>query len=185
LSSRQTRLPYLLVDTQTVQFNYQSDYWLDVQAFGDQLAKVEDHGHLELDACSYLSPVVKAGELYRGEFLANFHPTGSRSLDEWLLGWREHLQRQASIIFQALAEFHFFHGELEQAQCYAQRVLHLDPWNEATHRLLLRVLLLSQGRGAAVQYHHDFREALCTELGIEPEHETLALVNHIRRHGKV
>jgi predicted ATPase/DNA-binding SARP family transcriptional activator len=173
--------PHLLVKNQRIQFNRQSDYWLDVETLGALVAKTERHRHRRLDACpSCLSQLGEAAEYYRGEFLANLHPAGSPLLDEWLLIQRERLQQQACITMQALATSHLARGEPDVARRYARRLLYLDPWNEAAQRLMLHSLLLMEGRNAVLQHYGAFRQELADELGVEPEDATLALVEQIR-----
>lgn len=173
--------PHLLIEHQTVQFNRQSDYWLDVGAFRTLLARTGDHRHRRLDACpACVARLGEAAELYCGEFLATFHPAGSPSLDEWLLMQREGLQQQACLALQALASSYLARGEPEEARQYARRLLSLDPWNEAAQRLMLRALLLVEGRNAALQHYNAFRQELAGELGVKPEDATQDLVAQIR-----
>ncbi len=177
---READPPHLLTDPQTIQFNRQSDYWLDVEAFKTLLTSTQRHPHRRLEAClTCVSQLAQASEYYRGDFLAGIHPSGSLALDEWLLIQREQLGQQACLALRALTSSHLAHSEPDPARRYAQRLLYLDPWNEATQRLLLRALTLSDGRNAALQHYRSFRQALADELGVEPEDETLALVQQI------
>ena len=178
---READPPHLLTDPQTIQFNRQSDYWLDVETFEALLANTQRHRHRRLDAClTCVSQLAQASEYYRGDFMAGLHPAGSPVLDEWLLIERERLGQQACTALHALASAHLARGETEPARGYARRLLRLDPWNEAAQRLLLRALTLSDGRNAALKHYRAFRRALAGELGVEPEDETLALVEQIR-----
>ncbi|MBL7183537.1 MAG: AAA family ATPase [Anaerolineae bacterium] len=172
---------HLLTDPQTIQFNRRSDHWLDVEVFKALLANTQRHRHRRLDAClTCVSQLAQAVEYYRGDFLAGLHPAGSPAFSEWLLIQRERLGQQACTALHALAGSHLARGEPEAARQYARRLLHLDPWNEAAQRLLLCALTLSDGRNAALQHYQEFRQALADELGIEPEDETLALVEQIQ-----
>lgn len=172
---------HLISDSQTIQFNPQSDHWLDVAEIKRLLTATERHPHRRLDACpTCVSKLGQAGELYRGEFLAGLDLREASSLDEWLLLQREQLHQQACSVFHTLASSHLARGEPEAARRHARRLLQLDPWNEPGHRLLLRSLTLSDGRSAALQHFEEFRETLASELRVEPEDETLALVDLIR-----
>ena len=44
--------PHLLIGHQTIQFNHQSDHWLDAEVFRTLVARTENHRHRRLDACS-------------------------------------------------------------------------------------------------------------------------------------
>ena len=181
IGDQEAEPPHLLTDPQTIQFNRHSDYWLDVATFKTLLDNTQHHRHRRLEAClTCVSQLAQAVEYYRGDLLANLHPAGSLPLDEWLLIQREQLGQQACAALHALAGAHLSRGEPKAARQYARRLLHLDPWNEAAQQLLLRALTFSDGRNAALQHYRAFRQALADELGLEPEDETLALVEQIR-----
>ncbi|MGD8472676.1 MAG: BTAD domain-containing putative transcriptional regulator, partial [Anaerolineae bacterium] len=180
LKEQEAPVPHLLTQRQTIRFNSQGDYWLDVAAFKALVAETKRHPHRRLEVCpSCLSRLASAAEIFRGELLAQLHPAGSLAFDEWLLLEREHLARQACTVFQTLARSHLAQCDYDAAAHYARRLLQLDPWNEWAHRLLLRALALGEGRNAALQHHQDFRQALATELGVEQEDRTQALVAKI------
>ena len=177
---READPPHLLASPEAIQFNRQSDYWLDVEAFKDLLAHTQRHRHRRLEAClTCVSRLAQAVETYRGDLLAGLRPVDSLVFDEWLLIEREGLRRRACTALHALASSHLARGEPEAACRYARRLSRLDPWNEAAQQLLLRALMLSDGRNAALQHYQAFRQSLADELGVEPESETLALVEQI------
>jgi len=177
---READPPHLLAGPEAIQFNRHSDYWLDVEAFKDLLAHAQRHRHRRLEAClTCVSRLAQAIEIYRGDLLTGLHPVGSLAFDEWLLMEREGLRRRVCTALHALASSHLARGEPQAACRYARRLSRLDPWSEVAHQLLLRALMLSEGRNAALQHHQEFRQALADELGVEPDYETLALVEQI------
>jgi len=146
INDRAAEPAHLLVNPQTIQFNSHSDAWLDVTAFTEAVAGVQEHHHRRLDACPIcLLTLTQAVEYYRGSFLAGHHSAGSESLDEWLTIRREQLEQQACLALHALAKSHLAQGKAELACRYARRLLRLDPWNEAGQRLLLQALTLTGG----------------------------------------
>ena len=173
--------PHLITESQTIQFNLQSDCWLDVTAFRTLLDSTQHHRHRRLEACSTcVSQLARAAQLYRGDFLTDLHVPDSLAFHEWLLIERELLGQQTCAALHALVSLHLARGEPQTARQYARQLLKLDPWNEAARRVLFRTLALSDGRSAALQYYHTFRRALADELGVEPEDETRALIEQIR-----
>ena len=181
IGDRRANPPHLIAGRRTIQFNPQSDFWLDVAAFTTLLANTQHHRHRRLEAClTCVSQLAQAVECYRGDFLAGLHPAGGVAFDEWLLIERERLGQQACAALHALAGAHLSRGEPKAARRYARRLLRLDPWNEAAQRLLLRALASSEGRNAALEHYRAFRRALADELGVEPGDETLALAEQIR-----
>jgi hypothetical protein len=79
-----------------------------------------------------------------------------------------------------LATYHERRGENAQMQRYAQRQIELEPWNEAAHRQVMRALVQSGERGAALAQYERCRRILADELGVEPDEATTALYQRIR-----
>ncbi len=176
--------PHLLIDTHVIQFNRESNYWLDVDTFRNIMTSVHSHPHRRLAVCpSCVNHLIQAAHLYRGDFLSQIPSMGSLPFDEWLLLTREQLAYQARTVFRALAEAHLARKDLEKAHEYARRLCDMDPWNEASQRLMLRILAESEGRNAALAYYREFARRLAAELNVEPEDETQALIQRIRNEG--
>jgi predicted ATPase/DNA-binding SARP family transcriptional activator/Tfp pilus assembly protein PilF len=172
---------HLLIEQQTIQFNADSDAWLDVGTFTEEVSWQQGHRHRRLDACPIcLSKLAAAVEHYRGRFLDGVRPSGSESFREWLTVRRAQLEQQACVAFHALAKSQLAQDRPEVVCRYARRLLHIDPWNEAGQRLLLQAVTLNAGRNAALRQYELFRQELEEELGVAPEDETLALVDQIR-----
>ena len=83
LSDRQAAPPSLLASRQSIQFNRDSDAFVDVNAFVD-LSGRRDIGGLE-----------QAASLYHGRFLEGFSLPGCPEFEDWLLLEQEHLHRLA------------------------------------------------------------------------------------------
>lgn len=61
----------------------------------------------------------------------------------------------------------------------ARQQLEIEPWDERTHRQVMRLLASSGQRGAALAQFSACQRVLKTELGVAPEEETLALYQDI------
>jgi predicted ATPase/DNA-binding SARP family transcriptional activator/Tfp pilus assembly protein PilF len=174
--------PHLIIKKQTIRFNSDSDAWLDVTAFTKQVSGVQEHHHRRLDACPIcLLKLAQGVEYYRGSFLAGVHSVGSIFFDEWLTVRREQLEQQACSALYTLAKSHLAQGKAELVCRYTRRLLRLDPWNEAGHRLQLQALALSEGRNVALLHYEQFQQELDLELGVALEDETIALVDQIQK----
>ncbi len=90
---------YLLVDRETVQFNPDSDAWVDVAAFADLTGGARGETGTDSLALADLSSLEQAVALYRGPFLEGLSLPDSAAYEEWLLAMREHWQRT---VMQAL-----------------------------------------------------------------------------------
>lgn len=158
--------PLILTTRQTVEFNRQSDYWLDAEAF----EKLVEGG----------TDLREAVKLYRGEFLDGFYVRGAPAFEEWALMERERLRTLASLALQRLVAQCTARGEYKAGILYARRLLALDPWQEEAHRALMRLLALTGQRSAALAQYEECRRLLAQELGLEPLDETTALYERIR-----
>ena len=176
--------PYLVVDRETVQFNADSDAWVDVLEFEGNLQPETQNTKLATPD-SQLETCVR---LYRGPFLDGFSVKDSPPFEQWTLLTRERLQRQALEALEALEALgklsaHWEQrGEYRQALAYAQRQLDLEPWREGAHRQAMRALALSGQRDAALAQYQACVRALKDELDVAPAVETTRLWEQIR-HG--
>lgn len=160
--------PFLIVTNQTVQFNPQSNYQLDVADFIRGLASDD------------VAVQQQAVALYTGAFLHGFLLADSEAFEEWTLLQRENLHRRALEALGRLTHHGLQTGDLETAQRLAERQLQLDPWREAAHRQLMQALALNGQRNTALAQYETCRKLLADELGVEPEVETRALYEQIK-----
>jgi len=161
---------FLLVTTQTIQFDPASDHELDVSDFG-----LADAGPQQSTVDRLKSKIA----LYRGPFLEGF-AVDSEVFEEWVLLKREQLEQQAQAALRRLVALLEQEGAYEAALPYACRHLALNPWDEAAHRQAMRLLALGGRRSAALVQYETCRRSLAEELGVEPEPETTALCERIR-----
>ncbi len=116
---------------------------------------------------------------YRGELLPGFSLPDNPEFDEWLSARREMLHRHAALLLDRLAACHAARGEPTQALPFALRRLDLDPWDEAALRRVMRIYVAGGQAAAALTQFNAFRRELQDELGVQPDRETLRLVDEI------
>jgi DNA-binding SARP family transcriptional activator/predicted ATPase len=184
LGDRLAQPPYLLRSREVVQFNPESDYWLDVQVFKAHLAD----GNLQTQSQSESLPglcqrLEAAVELYRGDFLEGLTFDSSLAFDEWVLVVRQRLQWQALMALHHLAETYAERGQLERALPFAWRQVQLDPLSEIACRQLMRLLAASDQRSQALAQFERLQVMLAEELAVAPEAETLQLWERLRGAG--
>lgn len=165
--------PFLLATRQSIQLDETQDVWLDVAEFSRRVAG--DHGR---------SPTIheleEAVALYTGPFLAGFSLPDSTPFEEWMRLTAEALQRQAAAALQQLARHYEGQGDFAAGLPHARRLLAIDPYAEAAHRQLMRLLALSGQRSEALAQYDACRQLLADELGVEPAKETQTLAAQIR-----
>ena len=150
----------ILSDAHTVQFDPQTDLWLDVDAF-EVLASRDD-----------LISLQSAVALYRGDFLEGFY-------DDWVIGERYRLEALLFEVLERLMAGQEAQGEYEAALATALRLLHHDPLREDAHRLAMRAYSRLGQRNAALSQYRRCREIIREELGTEPMIETTELYRAI------
>jgi DNA-binding SARP family transcriptional activator/predicted ATPase len=173
--------PFLLITRETLQFNAGSSFALDTASFGELAEAAERCPHNQPEPCAEcVGRWERAVALYRGPFLDQAAPRDSLGFEEWALVQRERFERQATTMLDALAAHYERRGDGALALRYARRYLELDPWNEAIHRQVMRVLARAGQRSAALAHYAHCRRVLAEDLGVEPEDETVALYEQVR-----
>ncbi len=176
--------PFLHITRETVQFNANSVYALDVAAFRELLAACEAHSHRHIDRCRLCAArLEQAAALYRGDFLAELSLTHSAPFEAWVVMQRERLHQSALDALGHLATFYERSGALEQARRTVARQLELDPWCEEAHRTLMRLHTLSGRRSAALHQYEICRRILAHEFDAQPDATTIALYRLIHSGG--
>lgn len=156
--------PYLLVTRQTVQFNPECDFSLDVHQF---LQAIEEN---DLET---------AVSHYAGDLLPGF-TCDSLEFEEWLRQERETLHVLALETMLEAARDCLRDGRYDKALVIARQQLGLEPWREQAHRQVMQAFALSGDRGNALAQYEACRKVLAEELGVEPAEETVKLYDDIK-----
>jgi DNA-binding SARP family transcriptional activator len=152
---------------------------LESGAFDIDVARFESQARH--DATESLS---EAGAHYKGDLLQGFH-LRSEGFDDWLRTERERLHARALQVLSKLLTLQADGGDVTSAIATAQRLLSLDPLNEAGHRALMRLYAGEARQDLALRQYEICRDRLRRELNVAPELATEALHREIlaRRSG--
>jgi DNA-binding SARP family transcriptional activator/predicted ATPase len=176
--------PYLIIERDTVQFNPDSNFWLDTEQITSRLDATLHHAHLQLASCeSCIDDLEEAVALYRGSFLQGML-IDSLDFEEWSLIIRENLHTRILSALHELTQYYLQQGEYNLAQKHALRQVELESYREEAHRALMQSLAKSGQRSAALAQYERCRSILTSELGVEPSSETQALYQLIRSAGE-
>ena len=135
--------PHLTVTRQSVAFNQDVPYYLDVALFLKLLKQSESatfRAHRRL---------LEAADLYAGDFLDGFYVRDAPEFEEWVAGQREWLRQALLDALHRLAVHDISRGEYRTAAGHLERLLSLDPWREDAHRQLMLLLAYDGRRDAA------------------------------------
>ncbi len=165
-----SRGSYLLIEPDTLGFNFDSPFELDLQRVVEEAVGAADHEPL-------LQRVVN---LYRGDFLEGFSLPDAPAFDEWASLQREHWHRRLNSIFDRLSQHQSARRHFSAGIATATRWIAHDPLNEAAHQRLMQLCFMVGERATALQVYANCQRILETELGVAPSAETKALAEHIR-----
>ena len=146
-------------------------------------------GDFILDLAEFMAPLevgATIGEmqrklaLYRGPFLQGTELDDCPDFADWLSVRRENCRRHALALFDRLGDALEQAGDDAKLLDVAQAHLRLEPWNEAAHRRIIR-LLAKQGQAAAATAQFEAcRQALWREQGVTPTAETRDLLQLVQ-----
>lgn len=131
-----------------------------------------------LTKSSGAADLVRAGQLFRGEFLAGFD-LDEEGFDEWLRDQRQRIELAAN----RLCESYATRMNLENggdAIAFVERLVAIDPLREDRRRYALMLYARHRGRNEALSHAAALADLLRRELGAEPEPETRGLIEDIR-----
>lgn len=143
---------FLDVDSDTLQWNADAPWTLDVAEFESAVAR----GALQ-----------EAMDLYRGDLLPGCY-------DDWIVPERERLQQVYVRVLKQLIQQLEGAQDYDAAIEYIRRLLRHDPLREETYRHLMRLCALNGDRTGVVRAYDTCVAVLQRELGLEPDDETRA-----------
>jgi DNA-binding SARP family transcriptional activator len=174
---------YLVVTRETLAFNTENDFWLDVDEFELKMKEfgLPERGSPPKDeaAARELQLVL---DLYQGDFLLGFSLRDGQGFEEWVILQRERLKRLAREGFRLLTHYLLDSGQYSQAILNASHWQQLDPYDEDACRAQMWALMRNGQRSAALQAYRQLKENLAQEVGVSPSSATSGLFqrfNHL------
>lgn len=172
---------HLTITAETIGFNRQAPYWLDVERLQTVLRRELAVARQKPAPAVDIPALQTALDLYRDKFLAGFTVRNAPLFEGWVRQQENELHHLAVQGFYTLAESCYHQGEIQGGLTANQHLLRWEPWHEAGHRLQMRLLVAAGQRSAAVAHYTLCRQLLAAEVGAEPEAATTALYEEIRR----
>jgi DNA-binding SARP family transcriptional activator len=121
-----------------------------------------------------------AAELVVGEFLEGFGVPDASAFEDWLAAEREHWRRRGVDVLLRSSDALARAARAEAAAELAARALAIEPVSEPAFRAVIRCLALAGDRAGALELVDRFEDRL-TELDTEPDQETVAMIERVRR----
>jgi DNA-binding SARP family transcriptional activator len=162
----------LMVETEWVQLNSETDLWLDVAMFEQAFTLVRGVSgtHLDLQRIQTLQNAV---DLYCGDLLEGWY-------QDWCLYERERIQQLYLAILDKLTAYCEAHQDYETGLVYGAQILRYERARECTHRQMMLLHYLAGDRTAALRQYARCCAVLDEDLQVKPDEETNALYEQIR-----
>jgi DNA-binding SARP family transcriptional activator len=122
-----------------------------------------------------------AAALIAGDFLEGFGVPGASEFENWLAADRAMWRQRSVGVLVGYSEYLLARGNPGAALEAATRALTLDPGSDNAVRALMRSLSLAGDRSGALTRYDSFAKNLETSLDAQPDVETRALAERIRR----
>ncbi len=149
---------WLLIEGETVQWNPQAPFWLDVAEFERLSAAPEG--------------LAAAVTLYTNELLPEVY-------DDWIFFERERLRTLLFADLERLTSRYEAAGDYDRALGYASQIVRHDPLREETSRQIMALHHRAGNRSAALQEYRRIERLLRDELDLPPLAETKAVYEAI------
>jgi len=121
-----------------------------------------------------------AADLYRGDFLEGFWVRGAQGFEDWAGRERARVAGLARDALRRAIKTARERCEWSAVQHYAERLVQLDPFDEAGQAELMRALWMLGDRTAALERYEELKRVLAAELQAVPSRETQELAARIR-----
>jgi DNA-binding SARP family transcriptional activator len=122
----------------------------------------------------------EAVDLLGGEFLEGVYLDNNQEFENWLLAERERWISRSEAILTHVIKGLTQQGQYDDALESCQRLLQLTPWNETTHRQVMKLLMWTGQRPAALRQFQICKQALWEHLAVQPSADTISLYQKIR-----
>ncbi len=155
--------------------NPEMEIWVDVEQF-ETIYKKACQKIQRGDTAVALPDLHAAELLYQGELLAEDR------YEDWLTVRRQQLQRHYLQLLAHLCDHYFAMQQYATCTTFANKLLHVEPCHEATHRLLMRAYARQRQGYLALRQYHQCVELLAEELAVPPDPATTRLYEAIRNH---
>jgi DNA-binding SARP family transcriptional activator len=181
LGENDSNRPFLLPTADEIQFNIESQFYLDTLEFDRLIQASLNHDHQRLQACTACEDrLQRAVRCYQDDFLIDAALPDAPEFDSWAVSRREGYRRDLFMALRALISMYEDRNEYQEGSGLARKLVELEPWDEANHRILMRTLALAGRRSAALKQYQTCKRVLAVEFHVEPSSETTELYDAIR-----
>ena len=163
---------YLIMTSQQVAFNQQTEHWVDLHVLEALCAD---------ETFSIKNRLEEIRTLYRGELLYGLEEAQSTEFIRWLHQQRQAIKSMLRHALQRLTEQALQQSDFSLGFKTTLWWLMLEPGNELAHRLRMQLFWRNNQRSAALLQYNLCCEYLQLQRGIDPSQETRQLSLQIQQ----
>ncbi len=171
---------YLIVEPQSLGFDFQGDFELDLHTLQAALDLIQPQPAGPAERERAIGQLQKAANLYRGDFLEGFSLADTPDFDDWVSLQREVWHGRLNLLFDALSQWQYEAGDLPAGLETATRWRLHDPYGEAAPQRLMQLHFAGGNRAAALQVYEAYSQMLAAEFGGKPAPEIESLAARVR-----
>jgi DNA-binding SARP family transcriptional activator len=134
----------------------------------------------EFETAVRVGDLARAATLYEGPFLDGFHLAGAPEFDRWMDSERAALAHSYGTVVEKLARAAESRGDPADAVAWYRKAASHDPLNARLSVGLMRSLVATGDRAAAVRHAQIYEVLVDQELGIAPDREVVAFAAQLR-----
>lgn len=178
----QPGIPFITSKNSKIQFNPQTEFWLDVRVFHDLIESACKESGQSPNA-ENIQKIEQALSLYQGQFLEDIFidsPVFETWMDKNKLLIRQKRIQALRYISKAFYESGALLKALNEVKIWAE----LDPWEGEPCRLYMKILTRLGRRNEAIGQFRKYQKCLLEDLGVEPQQETNNLFEEIQKDQK-
>lgn len=164
---------FIEITERTLQWKSNYDYTLDVEEF-ESAANNTQYSVGDIDLQAARIDLERAAHLYRGDLLPACY-------DDWVMLERERLRQLFIGAIRKLIEILEKQHELGSAIGHINYLLKLDPLDESTYQLSMRLHALRGDRAGVVRIFEICTAVLSRELNVEPSPATYEMYQSLLR----
>lgn len=165
---------FVTITRQTLEI--QAEVQVDTAVFTQQLAALQE----DWPSAAAVTQMEQTLKLYVGDFLHGVLVSSSLEMEDWIQFTREQLRQKVMDARQQLVAYYLQQGQPNDGIRHTAILLEMDPWDEETHRQMMKLFVRNGQRQAALAQYETCVAVLDEELGIPPEPETTALYERIQ-----
>lgn len=165
---------FLAIDRHSLAFDPQESYILDLDYIQGAYEQASRNDMPDVNC------LTSAINFIRGDFLGTFNLPDTTFFEDWIIINQEFWHRRVDQVFDRLSQVQLNQGAYPDAAETLERWLIHDPLSEIANYRKIHLFHIQGKRADALDAFDTYSKFLCEKIGLDPNPETLTLIQKIR-----